>query len=37
MLLPEKPSVIFTLTFDEENKRIVVDVMEDEDESRANG
>lgn len=37
MLLPEKPSVIFTLTFDEESKRIVVDVMEDEDESRANG
>ena len=29
----EKDSVIFTLTFDEENKRIVVDVMEDEDES----
>lgn len=25
--------VVFTLTFDEENKKIVVDVVEDEDES----
>lgn len=29
----EKDSVIFTLTFDEENRKIVVDVLEDEDES----
>lgn len=29
----EKDSVIFTLTFDEENKKIVVDVLEDGDDS----
>lgn len=29
----EKDSVVFTLTFDEENKKIVVDVIGDEDES----
>lgn len=29
----EKDSVIFTLTFDEENKKIVVDVLEDDDDS----
>lgn len=33
MFLMEKDSVVFTLTFDEENKKIVVDVMGDEDES----
>lgn len=29
----EKDSVVFTLTFDEENKKIIVDVIGDEDES----
>ena len=29
----EKDSVVFTLTFDEENKKIVVDILEDEDDS----
>lgn len=29
----EKDSVIFTLVFDEENKKIIVDVMEDSDDS----
>jgi len=29
----EKDSVVFTLTFDEENKKIIVDVVGDEDES----
>lgn len=29
----EKDSVVFTLTFDEENKKIVVDVIGDEDDS----
>ena len=29
----EEDSVVFTLTFDEENKKIVVDVIGDEDES----
>ena len=29
----EKDSVVFILRFDEESKKIVVDVMEDEDES----
>lgn len=29
----EEDSVVFTLTFDEENKRIIVDVVGDEDES----
>lgn len=29
----EKDSVVFTLTFDEENKKIIVDTLEDEDES----
>lgn len=27
----EKDSVVFTLTFDEENKKIVVDVIGDDD------
>lgn len=29
----EEDSVVFTLIFDEENKKIVVDVIGDEDES----
>lgn len=29
----EGDSVVFTLTFDEENKKIIVDVVGDEDES----
>lgn len=29
----EEDSVVFTLTFDEENKKIIVDVVGDEDES----
>lgn len=29
----EEDSVVFTLTFDEENKKIIVDVIGDEDES----
>lgn len=29
----EEDSVVFTLTFDEENKKIVVDVIGDEDDS----
>ena len=29
----EKDSVIFTLTFDEENKKIIVDVQEESDDS----
>lgn len=29
----EKDSVVFTLIFDEENKKIVVDVVGDEDDS----
>lgn len=33
MFLMEKDSVVFTLTFDEENKKIIVDVIGDEDES----
>jgi len=33
MFLMEKDSVVFTLTFDEENKKIIVDVVGDEDES----
>lgn len=33
MLLMEKDSIIFTLTFDEEKKKIIVDVLEDEDDS----
>jgi hypothetical protein len=33
MFLMEEDSVVFTLTFDEENKKIIVDVIGDEDES----
>ena len=33
MFLMEKDSVVFTLTFDEENKKIIVDVIGDEDDS----
>ena len=33
MLLQEKCDIVFTITFDEENKKIVVDVLEDEDDS----
>lgn len=33
MFLMEEDSVVFTLTFDEENKKIIVDVVGDEDES----
>ena len=33
MFLMEEDSVVFTLTFDEENKKIVVDVIGDEDDS----
>ena len=29
----EEDRVVFTLTFDEENKKIIVDVIGDEDES----
>lgn len=29
----EEDSVVFTLTFDEENKKIVVDVIGDDDDS----
>lgn len=29
----EKDSVVFTLTFDEENKKIIVDLIGDEDDS----
>jgi len=29
----EEDSVVFTLTFDEDNKKIIVDVIGDEDES----
>lgn len=29
----EKDSVVFTLTFDEENKKIIVDVIGDDDDS----
>lgn len=31
MFLMEKDSVVFTLTFDEENKKIVVDVVGGDD------
>ena len=33
MLLTEKYDYVFTITFDEENKKIIVDVLEDEDDS----
>jgi len=33
MFLMEEDSVVFTLTFDEDNKKIIVDVIGDEDES----
>ena len=33
MFLMEEDSVVFTLTFDEENKKIVVDVIGDDDDS----
>jgi len=33
MFLMEEDSVVFTLTFDEENKKIIVDVIGDEDDS----
>lgn len=33
MFLTEKDSVVFTLTLDEENKKIIVDVIGDEDDS----
>lgn len=33
MFLMEEDSVVFTLTFDEENKKIIVDVFGDEDDS----
>nr|DAP09505.1 MAG TPA: hypothetical protein [Caudoviricetes sp.] len=33
MFLMERDSVVFTLTFDEENKKIIVDVIGDEDDS----
>ena len=33
MLLTEKCDVVFTITFDEENKKIIVDVLEGEDDS----
>lgn len=33
MFLMEEDSVVFTLTFDEENKKIIVDVIGDGDES----
>jgi len=33
MFLMEEDSVVFTLIFDEENKKIIVDVIGDEDES----
>lgn len=33
MLLPEKRDIVFTVTFDVENKKIIVDVVEGEDES----
>lgn len=33
MFLMEEDSVVFTLTFDDENKKIIVDVIGDEDES----
>ena len=33
MFLMEEDSVVFTLTFDVENKKIVVDVIGDEDDS----
>ena len=33
MLLTEKCDVVFTITFDEENKKIIVDVIEGEDDS----
>lgn len=29
----EKDSVVFVLSFDEENKKIIVDVLEDENDS----
>lgn len=29
----ERDSVVFTLTFDEDNKKIIVDILEDEDDS----
>lgn len=29
----EKDSIVFTLTFDEENKKIIVDLMDDDDDS----
>ena len=33
MLLTEKHDIVFTITFDEESKKIIVDVLEDEDEA----
>lgn len=33
----ERDSTVFTITVDEVNKKIIVDVAEDEDGSRANG
>lgn len=33
MFLMEEDSVVFTLTFDEENKKIIVDVIGDGDDS----
>jgi hypothetical protein len=33
MFLMENDSVVFTLTFDEENKKIIVDLIGDEDDS----
>ena len=33
MLLTEKHDIVFTITFDEENKKIIVDVLEGEDDS----
>lgn len=33
MLLPENCDTVFTITFDEENKKIIVDVLEGEDDS----
>lgn len=29
----EKDSVVFMLTFDEDNKKLIVDLMDDEDDS----
>ena len=33
MLLPEKRDIVFTVTFDVENKKIIVDGVEGEDDS----